>query len=150
MNGPVFKTCDSPESRVVLDGAPADLVAVMEQLAAWIADPSNPQPPMDAGLAAWIQSAHPKYRWTPMSFNASWAVEGSGPRTAVVHQEFWKRRTFKAGLDILIWHDDGTGWKLTDARLDRFSLGTWGNPDPYRVCDWAGNLNACQGDNPAP
>jgi len=133
---------------VVLDGAPADLVAAMEQLAAWIADSAQPQPPMDAGLAAWIQSAEAKYRWTPMEFNASWAVKGAGPRTAVVHQTFCRRRTLCAGLDVLIWYDDGTGWELTDARLDRFSLGSWGDPDPYRVCDWAGNLNACTGFRP--
>ncbi len=129
IDGPQFATCELPATSVILDGAPpADLVAAVHELAAWLADPgSNPQPPMPAELATWLGGANPLFMRTPLEFRGPWGMATiDGQRVAVIYEPFYPRRSdYKPnedppGEDVLLYVDPGTGWELVGTRMDRY------------------------------
>ncbi len=157
IDGPVFATCEQPETSVILDGAPADLIAAVDAFAGWIANPgTNPQPQMPAGLAAWLGGINRSFLRVPLEFRGQWAVGiVGGQRAAMVYEPFYPRRSdYKPnedppGIDVLIYVDTGAAWELSAARLDRYGIGSWGDSDPFQVCNWAGTISECQGYDPA-
>lgn len=118
--GPRFGNCEAPSTHVVLDGAPAGLAEAVEGLAAWLDDPkANPQPAMPAGLARHLKGVNDRLITTPVEFDATWSSEViGGQRVAVVYQPFWVPN--RQGEDVLFWVDDGGGWELVAARVDRY------------------------------
>ena len=103
------------------ESADDDLVATVEALYAWVADPDRPMPDLAPGLAEHLDGAEPPEPGSTLRLTAEVFSEAladgdqDGDRVAVV----------LVGEDLILAVGDGRGWSIVGARLTGFGLAPW-------------------------